>query len=47
MMGVLEITADAGMFVVSWSLLELDGSSNNKTDSYFTLCYCAKSTNAT
>lgn len=28
MTGVLEITADAGMCVVSWSLLELDGSSD-------------------
>lgn len=29
MIGELEITAEAGMCVMSWSLLELDGSSND------------------
>lgn len=45
MIGVLEITADAGMCVVSWSLLELDGSSNDNRHktfirSFICVVYC-------
>lgn len=45
MIGVLEITADAGMCVVSWSLLELDGSSDDNRHetlirSFIFVVYC-------
>lgn len=45
MIGVLEITADAGMCVVSWSLLELDGSSDENRHktlirSFICVVYC-------
>lgn len=45
MIGALEITADAGMCVVSWSLLEIDGSSDDNRHktlirSFICVVYC-------